>query len=125
MLRHRQLCSMCACLLLAVVASCAMIDDAATAAEAARGSRPAVALTDEGPVRGVATTTTRVFRGIPYAAAPVGDLRWRPPQRAARRHGLLDATKFAAHCPQPAGAFGQASTSEDCLFLNVWAPSRH
>jgi para-nitrobenzyl esterase len=119
-------------LLIGLLASCGSLDaadpQAATAAEAAAhaaGDRHAFAITEEGPVRGVATRTTRVFRGIPYAAAPVGALRWRPPQRAARRHGVLDATAFANHCPQPAGSFGQASGTEDCLFLNVFAPGRH
>lgn len=134
--RHRETFSTCARLLLiGLVASCTPLDDAATrsadtgtatgieAAQAA-GDHAAIAVTDEGPVRGTRTATTRVFRGIPYAAAPVGDLRWQPPQRAARRHGLLDATKFASHCPQPAGSFGQASITEDCLFLNVFTPAR-
>jgi para-nitrobenzyl esterase len=62
------------------------------------------------------------FLGIPYAAPPVGDLRWRPPQPAARWHGVRAATKFAPHCPQSATPFGHASTSEDCLYLNVFAP---
>jgi para-nitrobenzyl esterase len=74
-------------------------------------------------VRGVATATTRAFRGIPYAAPPVGDLRWRPPQRVARHRGVLDATRFASHCPQIAGPFGVGSTTEDCLFLNVFTPN--
>jgi para-nitrobenzyl esterase len=121
---------MCARLLaIGLLASCAL-DEAGpeTAAEddaARRDDHTAIALTEQGPVRGATTATTRVFRGIPYAAAPVGDLRWRPPQRAVRRHGVLDATKFGAHCPQPAGSFGQGSAAEDCLFLNVWAPRRH
>ena len=137
--RHRETFSTCARLLLiGLLASCALDqtgqeigqstdsnDGAAAADDAARhDNHIAIAFTEEGVVRGVATDTTRVFRGIPYAAAPVGDLRWRPPQRAERHHGILDATKFAAHCPQPAGSFGQASTTEDCLFLNVWAPNR-
>jgi para-nitrobenzyl esterase len=141
MVRHRETFSTCARLMLiGLLASCALdpgamsgsqsgdsSDPSADVADAARrGEHIAIALTDEGIVRGAETATTRVFRGIPYAAAPVGDLRWQPPQRAPRHRGVLDATKFAAHCPQPAGAFGQASTSEDCLFLNVWAPSgRH
>src|SRR5207302_8491224 len=66
----------------------------------------------------------REFLGVPYAAAPVGDLRWRPPQEHARWAGVRDATRFGAHCPQPAGSFGIASTSEDCLFLNVFSPAR-
>jgi len=136
MLRHRELFSTCTRLLLAgLLASCATLDDSATqAAETAgdgslqrtAGDHAAIAVTDDGIVRGLATATTREFRGIPYAAAPVGDLRWQPPQRHARWHGILDATQFASHCPQIAGPFGQASTTEDCLFLNVFTPNtRH
>jgi para-nitrobenzyl esterase len=64
----------------------------------------------------------RAFRGIPYAAPPVADLRWRPPQPAAAWHGVRDATQFGAHCAQGASPFGLASQSEDCLFLNVFQP---
>jgi para-nitrobenzyl esterase len=137
--RHRETFSTCARLLLiGLLASCASLDtadpesaDAADAAAAAAADatprvaedHAAFAVTEEGLVRGVATDTTRVFRGIPYAAPPVGNQRWRPPQRAARQRGILDATRFANHCPQVAGAFGQGSTTEDCLFLNVFIPN--
>ncbi len=132
--RHRETFSTCARLLLiGLLASCASLDAADTGSAASRADdtprvaedHAAFAVTEEGPVRGVATDTTVVFRGIPYAAPPVGDLRWRPPQRVARHRGVLDATQFANHCPQVAGAgvFGQASTTEDCLFLNVFAPN--
>src|SRR5215469_1256271 len=89
---------------------------------AARASGPVVGTTN-GPVRGLANGTVNEFLGIPYAAPPVGALRWQPPQPAARWSGVRDATQFAPHCPQPPTPFGQASTSEDCLFLNVFRPS--
>jgi para-nitrobenzyl esterase len=76
-----------------------------------------------GVVRGKVTGGADEFLGIPYAAAPVGALRWRPPQPAARWKGERDATKFAPHCAQPASPFGVASSSEDCLYLNVFAPA--
>ena len=79
--------------------------------------------TANGVVRGLAGGAVDEFLGIPYAAPPVGALRWQPPQPAARWSGVRDATKFAPHCPQLASPFGQASTSEDCLFLNVFTPS--
>jgi para-nitrobenzyl esterase len=82
-----------------------------------------IAGTANGAVRGLADGAVDEFLGIPYAAPPVGALRWRPPQPAASWSGLRDATQFAPHCPQPAGPFGEASTSEDCLFLNVFTPS--
>ena len=82
-----------------------------------------VADTANGAVLGLANGAVDEFLGIPYAAPPVGALRWQPPQPAANWSGVRDATQFAPHCPQPAGAFGQASMSEDCLFLNVFTPS--
>jgi para-nitrobenzyl esterase len=67
-----------------------------------------------------------VFKGIPYAAPPVGDLRWRETQPVKPWTGVLQAGEYGAACPQlPAGEWNKAvaSTSkEDCLFLNVWAP---
>ena len=90
------------------------------------GSGP-VAGTANGAVRGLAVPTSGgavdEFLGIPYAAPPVGALRWQPPQPAASWSGVRDATQFAPHCPQLGGPFGEASTSEDCLFLNVFTPS--
>src|SRR5215469_802584 len=79
--------------------------------------------TDNGPVRGLAVGAVNEFLGIPYAAPPVGALRWQPPQPAASWSGVRDATRFGPHCPQGATPFGQASTSEDCLYLNVFTPS--
>jgi para-nitrobenzyl esterase len=79
--------------------------------------------TFSGPVRGTVTSAgVREFLGIPYAAAPVGNLRWRPPVPHAPWFQTLDATQFANHCPQTASLFGIASTTEDCLFLNVFTP---
>jgi para-nitrobenzyl esterase len=82
-----------------------------------------VAVTDTGPIVGLRTETMNKFLGIPYAAPPVGDLRWWPPQPPARWHGLRDATQFADHCPQSASPFGVASMTEDCLYLNVYTPA--
>jgi len=87
------------------------------------GSSP-IAVTANGAVRGLAAGAVNEFLGIPYAAPPVGALRWQPPQPAASWTGVREATQFAPHCPQPAGPFGEASTSEDCLFLNVFTPSQ-
>jgi para-nitrobenzyl esterase len=83
-----------------------------------------LAVTANGAVRGLAVGSVDEFLGIPYAAPPVGALRWQPPQPAAGWSGVRDATQFGPHCPQSASPFGQASTSEDCLYLNVFAPSR-
>ena len=76
-----------------------------------------------GPVRGAETAAgIKEFLGIPYAAPPVGDLRWMPPVEHARWNAPLEATQFGNHCPQLASPFGVASTTEDCLFLNVFTP---
>jgi len=87
------------------------------------GSDHVVAVTNTGSVVGVRTDTMNKFLGIPYAAPPVKDLRWQPPQPPAPWRGLRDATQFANHCPQPASFFGVASTTEDCLYLNVYTPA--
>jgi para-nitrobenzyl esterase len=92
------------------------------AAAGSVGKGPVVATAD-GAVGGKTTSGTDEFLGIPYAAPPVGPLRWRPPQPPARWAGVRDATQFAPHCPQPPSPFGVASTSEDCLYLNVFAPA--
>jgi para-nitrobenzyl esterase len=82
---------------------------------------------DSGLVSGIAASdaAVRIFRGIPYAAPPVGKLRWRAPQPAAHWDGVRKADQFGAICMQPAfrGAnptANQPKMSEDCLFLNVW-----
>ncbi|HEX2745934.1 MAG TPA: carboxylesterase family protein [Streptosporangiaceae bacterium] len=100
---------------------------AAPAVSASTGGQPApvgpVAGTANGTVRGTSSGPVNEFLGIPYAAPPVGALRWQSPQPAANWSGVRDATEFAPHCRQPASPFGQASMSEDCLFLNVFTPS--
>jgi para-nitrobenzyl esterase len=83
---------------------------------------PRVTTTD-GAVRGFTKDGVNVFLGIPYAAPPVDKLRWQPPQPVKRWKGELDATEYGNTCPQVTelGAFaGPASTTEDCLYLNVF-----
>lgn len=81
-----------------------------------------VVRTESGAVRGLVSDDARTFRGIPYAAPPTGELRWRSPQRAARWPGVRDATEYGATCAQTAHPVGVASTSEDCLFVDVTTP---
>ncbi len=74
-----------------------------------------------GPVSGTASRddSVEVFKGIPYAAPPVGNLRWRPPQPAARWTDVRACDKFGPRSLQKNNRPGQ---SEDCLYLNVWTP---
>ena len=91
---------------------------------------PATVRIDAGLVSGIAGSTAnmRVFKGIPFAAPPVGPLRWRPPQPVRSWAGVRSADQFGARCMQPSGGAGgrggATSTatpmSEDCLYLNVW-----
>ncbi|MGI8841354.1 MAG: carboxylesterase/lipase family protein [Caulobacteraceae bacterium] len=85
------------------------------------GDHPIV-VAPAGTVEGLTIGDMDTYRGIPYAAPPVGALRWQPPQPANPWSGTLKATKFANHCPQLGGSVGIASTTEDCLFLNVFVP---
>src|SRR5262249_8536627 len=85
-------------------------------------ARPGTVLTTTGPVTGDLDGTVYAWKGIPYAAPPVGDLRWRPPVAAACWSEPRTATAFGAKCPQLDDS-GQVVGDEDCLTLNVWAPA--
>ncbi|WP_404337938.1 carboxylesterase/lipase family protein [Sphingomonas sp. MMS12-HWE2-04] len=84
--------------------------------------------TAQGDVSGITLNSgVEAWLGIPFAAPPVGDLRWRPPQPAAPWQGVHPATQFAPSCMQPlrdhgiAYYVGDDPVAEDCLYLNVWA----
>jgi para-nitrobenzyl esterase len=91
-------------------------------------ARPVVAA-PAGTVEGVVDAGTSAFRGIPYAAPPVGAGRWRPPAPAASWTGVRDASRPGAACIQPTPgppsiySADMGVTSEDCLTLNIWTPS--
>ena len=83
--------------------------------------------TETGIVQGKMQGSSRAFLGIPYAAPPVGELRWKAPAPPLAWEGVRDATKFGARCMQ-GNIFGDmvfrdAGPSEDCLMLNVWTPA--
>jgi para-nitrobenzyl esterase len=77
---------------------------------------------DGGMVQGTTENGLLVFKGIPFAAPPVGDLRWRAPQPAAKWDSVLHADKFAPGPMQ--GGNPPSGKSEDCLYLNVWTPAK-
>ena len=84
--------------------------------------------TANGSVEGVALGAgISTFRGIPFAAPPIGELRWKLPQPAAHWQGVRAATRFGPQCMQARVfadmVFRSEGTSEDCLYLNVWSPS--
>lgn len=98
-------------------------------ASSAFAAIPLQVKTDKGVVEGEATSDGKVmaFKGIPYAAPPVGSLRWAPPAPAEPWSGVRSAHDFGYHCVQSAiyndMAFHDPGPSEDCLTLNVWTPA--
>jgi para-nitrobenzyl esterase len=97
-----------------------------TAASTVHASAGPVVKTAQGRVRGVAQGAVRTFQGIPYAAPPVGALRWQPPQPSGSWSGVRAANKPGNECVQPAVFWrpgSPASWHEDCLYLNVWTPA--
>ena len=84
------------------------------------GSTAAI-VTETGPLKGIETATQDEFLGIPYAAPPVGSLRWQPPKPPARFNGVFEATQLGNFCTQPDG-LGETFGDEDCLTLNVYRP---
>lgn len=114
-------------LLLATVLSFPRLEIAAQPAAARTAAAPVVRTTD-GSVQGITLSNgVRAFRGIPFAAPPVRELRWRPPQPAAKWQGVRAADRFANQCMQARVfadmMFRNSGVSEDCLYLNVWAPA--
>jgi para-nitrobenzyl esterase len=77
---------------------------------------------DSGQIQGEFDGASRRFRGVPFAAPPVGALRWKPPQPVTVWQGVRPAANYAGRCPQNGNLLGPASTEEDCLYLNVWSP---
>ena len=77
-----------------------------------------------GLVKGTVEDGLSVYRGIPYAAPPIGDLRWRPPQPSPKWEGVRAADQFGRACVQTNAAIADLpAPSENCLYLNVWTPA--
>jgi para-nitrobenzyl esterase len=126
-------------LLLCLLAGVATMSVVSSAQQA-----PPVVRVDSGELQGVIDSGVVSYKGIPFAAPPVGDLRWRPPQPAARWTGVRQSAEFGADCmqgrfgppPPPSGAPTarpiatsapaapmMPAPSENCLFVNVWSPA--
>jgi para-nitrobenzyl esterase len=115
-----------------LVCSLAALAAAIGVGTVALSQTPPLVRVDGGELQGVVADGVASFKGIPFAAPPLGDLRWRPPQPVARWTGVRQAAEFGADCmqgrfgPPPATAPGAPAArvpSEDCLFLNVWRPA--
>src|SRR6201998_3495813 len=82
---------------------------------------------ESGALQGVDANGLSIYKGVPYAAAPLGELRWREPRSVKSWKGVRRATAFAPACMQTGVSMpGETppAVSEDCLFLNIWAPAR-
>jgi para-nitrobenzyl esterase len=110
--------SLAACVIFLFAAGATSRPALAAAADCAAGAD--IVCTETGAVRGAPDGDTLGFKGIPYARAPVGDLRWRAPQPALPWRGVRDGADYGAMCPQ--WLRGKVQGSEDCLFVNVWRP---
>ncbi len=94
----------------------------------ASSAKDPVVETQAGVVEGKSRGDLNIFKGIPYAAPPVGDARWKAPMPAAAWAGAFDASDFGPACLQPVRTSGSiyaedmGAMSEDCLSLNIWAP---
>jgi para-nitrobenzyl esterase len=98
-------------------------------ASALAAQTPKAVHTQAGLVQGTRDHGIAVYLGVPFAAPPIGDLRWRAPQPVAAWPGVRQADKFAPACMQvpivmPALGLDAVTVNEDCLYLNVWTPSK-
>jgi para-nitrobenzyl esterase len=106
------------------MAICALLTSAAVLMSACgssdSSSDPSVVQTGQGPAKGTVTNGVSEFLGLPYAAPPVGQLRWKPPAAPAQYTGTYDASTMRSQCVQ--GSATAPMGSEDCLYLNIYRP---
>jgi para-nitrobenzyl esterase len=100
----------------AVVASLALLPVISSAADGP-------VKVEGGLVQGVAGGGLVVYKGIPFAAPPIGDLRWKAPEPVVAWPGILQADKYGPACVQSMGGPPPSGMGEDCLYLNVWTPA--
>ena len=98
-----------------------IIAAAIVAASCSGHSTPGIVKVEGGTIKGIVSDTMSVYKGIPFAAPPVGDLRWKAPQPVIPWEGIREATEFG---PSPMQAGNNENMSEDCLYLNVWTPAK-
>jgi len=117
-------------ILLLVLGACATHPGRVNAVRFAGDAKPVLATTEGGVVQGVEGAGVRAFLGVPFARPPVEDLRWRAPQPVEAWRGVRDATRIGADCTQAigrrailGGGGGIVVGSEDCLYLNIYAPA--
>lgn len=84
-------------------------------------AQPEPVMTEFGKVQGFVENGLTIYKGVPFAAPPVGDLRWKPPQPHEQWGDVLQATGFA---PNPYQGDGKGNVSEDCLYINIWSPAK-
>lgn len=103
-----------------MLAACSGMPQASQSAKTCTASSADTVCTGQGAIRGVVEGETMAFKGIPYAQAPVGNLRWRAPAPPLAWEGVRDGSRFGPVCPQLAG--NNVVGEEDCLTLNIWRP---
>lgn len=83
-------------------------------------AKPEPVMTEFGQVQGYVEEGLNIYKGVPFAAPPIGDLRWKAPQPRENWEGVLQTVEFA---PNPYQGDGSGNVSEDCLYINIWSPA--
>ena len=113
-----------AILLVAALPACSRVS-AGPARTARAGPASLIVSTEDGELRGKNAEGIDQFLGVPYAAPPVGMLRWQAPEPARPWRGIRDAMSYGNRCPQLASSNGPQEETENCLYLNVFTPADH